>query len=99
MPATSDPSNRSRFTRTPGAIHPALVAAVMVVATVARATPPNDDCAAATVITTLSFSDVVSTTKATTAGSDPIQSCTESQNSNSVWYTFTAPSDGIAEAD
>ena len=68
------------------------------------ATPSdNDDCGEATVITDVPFLvDAFDTTDATTAGEDPVQTCTgggPSQNANSVWYRFTPPSDGHITAD
>ncbi len=58
----------------------------------------NDTCAAATLIGALPFADAVDTTAATSAASDPRQSCTDGPNSNSVWYTFTASSNGMVFA-
>ena len=56
----------------------------------ARATPPaNDDFDAATVVTTLPFSDSVNTVEATTASDDP-GGC---WINNSVWYRFTPARD------
>ncbi len=63
--------------------------------------PPNDECADATEIPALPFSDVLDTTGATQGAFDPLQSCTPqtiAQNSNSVWYRFTAPGDGVVHA-
>ncbi len=57
---------------------------------------PNDDFNNATVIPSLPFNVVESTTQATTAGDDP-QSCGSQvtpTDSNSVWFRFTAPSAG-----
>jgi len=67
----------------------------------AGAQPANDDCATPTVITALPFADMLDTTNATTAASDPVQSCSgdgPSQNSKSVWYSFTPASDGMLTA-
>jgi hypothetical protein len=58
--------------------------------------PPNDACTDATTIT-FPFGDTESTAGATSAAGDPVQNCTpgpSSANSNSVWYRFTAASDG-----
>lgn len=60
--------------------------------------PPNDACADAAMVS----ADTLSTTAATTDTSDPLQSCTfggTNQNTNSVWYSFTAPSDGTVTAN
>jgi hypothetical protein len=58
--------------------------------------PPNDECAAAKQIlaTDLPYQDSIATANATTAASDPIQTCVRepSQHENSVWYSFTAQS-------
>ncbi|MBI1849494.1 MAG: HYR domain-containing protein [Planctomycetes bacterium] len=57
--------------------------------------PANDSCSSATVINCTSTTSTVSenTSAATTAVDDPLQSCTfggPAQNSNSVWFRFTA---------
>jgi hypothetical protein len=67
---------------------------------VLNAIPPagNDDCAAPTVVAVTPFADVVDTSAATSAPSDPLQSCTfggARKNGRSVWYRFTAPGDGM----
>jgi hypothetical protein len=62
--------------------------------------PPNDDCATPAVISSLPFNDSIDTTLATTAGSDPLQSCTfggAAQNSNSVWYQYTPASNTVID--
>jgi hypothetical protein len=59
------------------------------------APPANDDFDQATVIGALPFSDSLDTTEATPAADDP--SC--SGDSATVWYRFTAASDGAVEAD
>jgi hypothetical protein len=62
---------------------------------------PNDTCAAATVVAA-PFLDVVNTTAATTAASDPFQSCTfggPSRNEASVWYRFTPASTSTVVVD
>ncbi len=63
----------------------------------AVAPPDNDDCAAATTIGAFPFGDAVAIDGATSAADDPLQQCTTTAptaNANSVWYRFTAPSDG-----
>lgn len=57
----------------------------------------NDDCATATAITSLPFSDLVDTTTATIGGGDPSPSC--ANNDNNVWYTFTATRDTSLQID
>jgi len=59
---------------------------------------PNDDCGTPVVATSLPFTSAVDTTSATTAASDPLSSCGSpgTQDSNSVWYKFTAASNGTA---
>jgi hypothetical protein len=61
----------------------------------ALAQSANDDFAAATPITSLPFSDSISTVDATAAGDDP--SCTS--NEHSVWYAFTPTEDVTIRAD
>jgi V8-like Glu-specific endopeptidase len=63
-----------------------------------KAPPDHDQCASATVINAVPFTDTVDTTEATIAASDPSQSCTleygTDQNSNSVWYVYEPTCDG-----
>ena len=68
---------------------------------VALAAPPaNDDCADATAVSALPFDDAIAdTSEATTEPSDPTNGCDFQKGSNSVWYRFTAPSDGVVVAD
>lgn len=61
--------------------------------------PPNDEIADATQITTFPFSETIMTTTATTAPDEPIQTCGNLPNSNSVWYRLTAPANGRITAD
>jgi Family of unknown function (DUF6299) len=68
----------------------ALIAAAMLLPSVAAAQPPpNDDFDSATVIGSLPFSDSLSTVEATTASDDP--SCFGA--GPTVWYSFTPASD------
>lgn len=53
--------------------------------------PPNDECVTATTVDALPFSARIDTSLATSAPTDPMQTCTGQQNSASVWYRFTAP--------
>src|SRR5262249_39716664 len=67
----------------------------------AAAAATNDVCANATVVST-PFQDLVDTTLATRAASDPFQSCSTgapAQNSNSVWYRFTPSVGGTVRFD
>ena len=64
--------------------------------------PPSDDCSAAPAISTLPFTVQTDTSAATSAAFDPVQLCSlegPSQNSNSVWYRYTAPSDATLLAN
>ncbi|MEO8275502.1 MAG: HYR domain-containing protein [Thermoanaerobaculia bacterium] len=49
--------------------------------------PANDDCANATVVGALPFTDNVDTTAATTEGDEPASSCT--LDGATIWYVFT----------
>jgi Zn-dependent metalloprotease/fibronectin type 3 domain-containing protein len=53
--------------------------------------PPaaNDDFDAATVISSLPYTDSVNTAGATTAADDPTFSCVSDKRNNSVWYRYT----------
>ena len=72
----------------------------IVMNSVSGALPPNDLCDQATVISSLPFTDSLDTTGATESVTDPVQTCTgSSTNSDSLWYTMTAPNDGILTVD
>jgi hypothetical protein len=61
--------------------------------------PENDECFAPRVITGNTFADVVDTTEATSTDGDPFPTCAVSSLSRTVWYSFTAPANGIITAD
>jgi hypothetical protein len=72
------------------------VASWLVLPSAAMAVPPpNDDFDSATVISSLPFTDSLNTTEATTAGDDP--DCFG--NGPTVWYSFTAGSDILVDAN
>jgi hypothetical protein len=78
------------------------IAAATLTDTSDLSTPANDACSGATVIHAIPFTDTLSTTGATTVPGDPLQSCTTdgpSQNSRSVWYSFTPAASGMFVAD
>jgi hypothetical protein len=54
-------------------------------------TPANDAIANATQIMTFPFSETIQTEGATTVLGEPIQSCGNEPDSNSVWYRLTVP--------
>ena len=56
----------------------------------AGAQPANDDCADATVASSLPFVDSVDMTTATTEPADPVSACPGGQGTNSVWYRLPA---------
>jgi hypothetical protein len=60
--------------------------------------PPNDDCTAATAVTTRQFSEPADTRGAATSPSDPLPSCAVVPASNTVWYRVTAPVTGALVA-
>jgi hypothetical protein len=60
----------------------------------ALAQPANDDFDSATVVPALPFTDIVSTSEATTAFDDPF--CGDA---HSVWYSFTPTQSGLIAAD
>ncbi|HVO26808.1 MAG TPA: hypothetical protein VMW56_24625 [Candidatus Margulisiibacteriota bacterium] len=60
--------------------------------------PSSDSCSTPTVINPNALpytSPAIDTRGASTAPSDPVQSCTNSQNTKSVWFSYTAPTDGF----
>jgi hypothetical protein len=59
------------------------------------APPTNDDFANPIAITNLVYSNTQHATYATTEAQDPILPCGGNQKSQSVWYTFTPPSNGF----
>ncbi len=82
---------------------PILVAAWLFVgARIALAVPANDACVDATIVAPATrLHETIDTASATTDVDDPAQSCTAggpSQNSHSIWYRMTPPTDGILSA-
>jgi hypothetical protein len=71
--------------------------AVAVAASAALAQPVNDDCANATVITTLPFTDAQDVSAATTEPGDPVPPCGAAPRS--VWYRYTSPAGASLEID
>jgi len=59
----------------------------------------NDTCSNATAITTTSYSTIVTTTAATTDSTDPAPGCGNGSRGRSVWFRFTAPSNGTLTAN
>ncbi len=57
--------------------------------------PTHDSCANAKDIAANPYQDIVSVVNAPPAPGDPIQSCGGGQPLSNVWYTFTAPTDGV----
>ncbi len=63
--------------------------------------PANDDCANATVINSLPFTDTIDTSAATTAD-DPSTDCGSTNTptqSHSVWYSYTAAASGYLDIE
>jgi hypothetical protein len=61
------------------------------------AAPSNDDFDAATVITSLPYSDTTSTVEATRAPHDP--ACADDDTGGTIWYAFTPSADGRIQVD
>lgn len=61
--------------------------------------PSNDDCAGASIVGNVPYSDIVDTSAATIGTGDPIPSCGNGSNSKSVWYAYTPSASGILTAD
>ncbi len=86
-----DPNDRALITVFPGMV----IEDVDIILNASVTRPPNDDCASATPIFGTSFVDRMNVWMATSVATDPPQSCTrERRNSQSVWYSFTPPSNG-----
>lgn len=86
-----DPNDRALITVFPGMT----IEGVDIILNASVTRPPNDECASATPISGTSFVDQVNVWTATSAATDPSQSCTQGRrNSQSVWYSFTPPSNG-----
>jgi len=62
--------------------------ALVVLTSVARAAPPNDECVDATVIAASPFTDTEDTRSASTAADEPT-GCYCRTAPNTVWYSFT----------
>lgn len=61
--------------------------------------PTNDNFPSAIAISAIPYTHTVDTRAATTATDDPIPTCGYGKNSNSVWYKYTAPANGLLEID
>ncbi|MDW8256528.1 MAG: DVUA0089 family protein [Acidobacteriota bacterium] len=86
-----DPNDRALITVFPGMV----VENADIILNTSVARPSNDDCASATPISGTSFVDRVNVWTATSVATDPLQSCTGGRRgSQSVWYSFTPPSNG-----
>ena len=51
--------------------------------------PANDECATATTVGPLPYTDNLNTTLATVGANDPVLSCADGGGGKTVWYTFT----------
>jgi hypothetical protein len=76
---------------------PTLVLAACL-ASSAKAQPANDNCSSAIPVAGLPFVDTQDTTSATTEAGDPV-TCSATQETNSVWYTYTAANNGFLQID
>ena len=72
-----------------GIVSCAVGVALAMVAAPVRAQPANDDCAAATVVTSLPFTETVDTSLATTEVGEPTPSCLFSGSGQTIWYAWT----------
>ncbi|MCG2784936.1 MAG: S8 family serine peptidase [Anaerolineae bacterium] len=61
--------------------------------------PANDSFGAAINIASVPYTHSLDTRGATTAANDPSPTCGLGKNSNSVWYKYTAPANGVLEID
>src|SRR5262245_37771278 len=80
----------------------AVMALAAVVGTVTKAVAvpaPNDACASATVVTTIPYTDSVTTTATTTDAADPTPGCGGGSRGKSVWYRYTASTNSLLTAD
>ena len=61
--------------------------------------PANDNFGSIQLISTMPYAGSLDTWGAATAFSDPTPTCGYDKNSNSVWYQYTAPANGLLEVD
>ncbi|MCC6905632.1 MAG: S8 family serine peptidase, partial [Anaerolineae bacterium] len=61
--------------------------------------PTNDAFASAVTISALPFTASLDTSLATIAANDPMPSCGNGTNSNTVWYRYTPSAGGLVEID
>ncbi len=92
------------FTRTPTpAPQPVATSTPIPPTPLPTATSPsgaaNDACVNATVIGAAPYSNSMPTTAATIDSADPAVGCGNSSRAKSVWYRFTAPSNGTVTAN
>ena len=75
------------------------VSTYTTVAQAPHAIPDNDQCPAARLITGAIFTAVLDTTAATLFDGEAFPACASGGLSNTVWYQFTAPANGIITSD
>lgn len=68
---------------------------LLACASLALAQPANDDCANATVIGSLPFTEMVDTSTATNDGDTSAGTSSCANRPNSIWYEFTAGADDV----
>lgn len=66
---------------------------ILALASVLQAQPANDECATATTVSALPFTDQVNTRLATVGTNDPVLSCADGGGGKTVWYSFTPGND------
>jgi hypothetical protein len=74
------------------------IVSAMLFTVPADAVLTNDDCASPALVATLPFADSADVSTATGSPSDPPRSCASATAAHSVWYSFTAGSDGVVTA-
>jgi hypothetical protein len=72
---------------------------IVVVLPVGRADAAGDDCAAATLVSNLPYTDSSDTAAATLEATDPTPPCGNGSRAKSVWYGFTASESVVLAAN
>ena len=91
----------STFTTVPGATNTLTPTAGATLTRTATPSVPNgnDACNNAIVIPSAPYTNIVNTSAATMEAGDPQPGCGNNSREKTVWYRFTAPSNGILTAD
>ncbi len=99
--ATNPPDDPAQVTSITVAAGTPVTDVDIIMNSVSGTLPANDFCADAIAIASFPFTSTVDTTGAGESATDPAPTCLATGNSfsNTIWYTLTAPGDGVLAFD